>query len=242
MRQTATALQLRELNVDYFIGLSYLFFYMPILVLMNTLLGVFFILELSSNLVLLTFVSLQNLSKKSLTTQAQPTLSYGFHLIFFQFWASFFSSLLILYSILCLYFLFGTTEWEYLELLVDYQALTAQGMLLLYTTLIFLVLGFLIKLGVAPFFAYKLELYQGLPLYALMFYSLVYFFLFLSGFFMVFGFYFPLHTNPLKPCFILFLVIGFVMFGFFLFESLLLRQFFALSSIITSTNLFTLLI
>ena len=85
MTKTSTTLQLRELGLDYFIGLLYLFFYMPLIVLMNTALGVFFILELSSNLVLLTFVSLQNLNKKPTTQNTQPTLTYGFHLIFFQF-------------------------------------------------------------------------------------------------------------------------------------------------------------
>ena len=65
--------------------------------------------------------------------------------------------------------------------------------------MIFLIVGFLIKLGVAPFFAYKLELYQGLPLYALVFYSLIYFFLFMSGFFMVFGFYFTSGHLLVKP-------------------------------------------
>lgn len=242
LTSSITSLQGRELQLEYFMGLFFLFFYLPIIVLMNTALGAFFVLELSSNLVLLTFVSLQNLNKKTAQHLPRPSLGYGFHLIFFQFWASFFSSILILYSILCLYFLFGTTEWSYLDLLLDHQPLTAQASLLLTVTLGILLLGFVIKLGVAPFFAYKLELYQGLPLYSLVFYSLVYFFLFMSGFFMIFGYYFPSSLDLMRPWLSLALVVLLAVFGFFLFESLLLRQFFALSSAITATNLFTLLL
>lgn len=98
-----------------------------------------------------------------------------------------------------LYFLFGTTEWSYLELLLGLQAPLQANLLLLGATLIILLLGLFVKLGIGPFFAYKLEIYQGLPLYVLVFYSIIYFALFLSLFFVLFGYYFPMAMSVLRP-------------------------------------------
>lgn len=108
--------------MDYLFSLFHLFFYMPFLLLANTLLGLFFFLEVASSLVLLSFSSLQSLGRKKTEDATSPEAQYFFNLIFFQFWSSFFSSILILYSIINFYFLFGTTEWVYLDLLCNGQA------------------------------------------------------------------------------------------------------------------------
>jgi NADH:ubiquinone oxidoreductase subunit 2 (subunit N) len=236
------SLGLASVSADYLMALTHLFICMPIILLMNTLLGFFFALELSSVLLLLSFAALQNLNKAKGTGKKTVELSAGFNLIFFHFWSSFFSSLLLLYSTLNLFFLFGTTEWAYLNLFLQQQLNHAQPKLLLVLTLTLLIVGLLIKLGVGPFFAYKLELYQGLPLYALVFYSILYFGLFMAVTIFIFGYYLPSYTTILSPLLIPGFILTFLFFSFFLFDSLLLRQFFALSSLITAINLFTLLL
>lgn len=58
---------------------------MPLLLLANTLLGLFFFLELTSSLILLSFSSLQSLGRKKTLDTPSPEAQYFFSLIFFQF-------------------------------------------------------------------------------------------------------------------------------------------------------------
>lgn len=236
------SLQFSLMSLDYFFALFHLLFYLPLSFFSNTLASLFFFIELSSNLILLSFITLVLVKPSYASKTPTKNLSYGFHLIYFQFWSSFFSSLLILYSLLSLFFLFGTSEWLYINLFASYQPQIMQNKLLLSLAYVFLLLGFFLKLGIAPFFAYKLELYQGMPLYSLIFYSLIYFCLFLSIFFLLWSYYLTYFLQGFKFWTLLIASLILLSLGFFLFENLLLRQFFALSSVLTATNLIMILL
>lgn len=144
---------------------------------------------------------------------------------------------MIVYSLINFLFLFGTTDWALINLLIINNPQTPQNKLLLIVSLFFLFTGFALKLGVAPFFVYKLEIYRGLPLLALFFYSIFYFISFVLVFYIVFGHYFFIATSIFKPLLYLASAVLFILFAFFLITSTLLKQFFALSSLINSVSL-----
>lgn len=99
-----------------------------------------------------------------------------------------------------------------------------------------LAVGLMLKLGVAPFFAYKVEIYKGLPLHALFFYSVVYFTVFFTTAFMLFSFYFAVGGVLLKPLASTLLAASCAVLIIFMFDSQALRNFFALSSLVNGTN------
>ena len=99
-----------------------------------------------------------------------------------------------------------------------------------------LALGLALKLGVAPFFAYKVEIYRGLPLYALFFYSVVYFVIFFTAIFVVFTYYFAVGGTLIKPLATAGLLVTCIVMIVFMFDSQALRNFFALSSLVNVTN------
>lgn len=109
-------------------------------------------------------------------------------------------------------------------------------------TIIVLALGFVLKLGVAPFFAYKVEIYRGLPLYALFFYSVVYFVVFFTTALVLFTYYFALGGGLLKPLATMGLCLACLVMVVFMFDSQALRNFFALSSLINATNFLMLML
>lgn len=238
------------LSLDYIVSLLLLLLYLPFIVLSNTILTMFFFLELASTLVLYNFATSQNwagLTKtkasSSSTAQSLTTSKYFFNVIFFQFWASFFSSTLIVYAVLNFYLFFGTTEWFYLNFLTQATLISGhQAPLALRLTVAILALGFAIKLGVAPFFAYKVEIYKGLPLYVLFFYSVVYFIIFFTVLVMVFTYYFTLGGALLKNPISLLLAVSCLTLIVFMFDSQALRNFFALSSLVNSTNFLILML
>lgn len=137
---------------------------------------------------------------------------------------------------------FGTTEWFYLNFL-GHTALAAGGptALGLQLATVILGLGFALKLGVAPFFAYKVEIYRGLPLYALFFYSVVYFLVFFTVSMVLFTYYFALGGALLRPFAIVGLFLACSVMVLFMFDSQALRNFFALSSLVNATNLLMLI-
>lgn len=238
------------LGLDYVASLLLLLLLLPFIVLSNTVLTLFFFLELASTLVLYNFATSQNWAgltgrkgAEGLATQALSTSKYFFNVIFFQFWASFFSSTLIIYSAITFYLFFGTTEWFYLNFLSQTTLVSGhQSPLALRTSVFIMALGFMLKLGVAPFFAYKVEIYKGLPLYALFFYSVIYFVAFFTVFLIIFTYYFALGGTLMRPLFSLILTLGCLTMAIFMFDSQALRNFFALSSLVNTTNFLILML
>jgi hypothetical protein len=85
------------------------------------------------------------------------------------------------------------------------------------------------------------EIYKGLPLPTLVFYSIFYFSIFVTAFVFFGGYYFVCGPTLLRPLTALTGVCG-VFIGVALFDSQALRNFFALSSVLTATNVFLTLV
>jgi NADH:ubiquinone oxidoreductase subunit 2 (subunit N) len=116
------------------------------------------------------------------------------------------------------------------------------NILYIYVNLLIFFISFLIKLGISPFFLFKLEIYRGMPLYNIFFYSVVFFLLFFIIFFLILYYYLPILVGSLHFFFNLILLFSVITVIFFLFDNTLLRNFFAFSSVINSINLTILLI
>lgn len=149
----------------------------------------------------------------------------------------------LLYSIMNTYFLFGTTDWATLNFLVsvcldnDYFANKNN---VLFTFFIFF-LAAVFKLGLPPFFFFKVEIYKGLPLFVTFFYSVFFFFNYLAAFFFLFFVFFSSFFLYFS-FFLFFFVPMFVVFFFFYLTTYdNLNCFFSISSIINSTFLVYLL-
>ena len=237
-----TKLENNNLGGDYAVSITQLCLYLPFLILANTALTLFFFLEAAAILIFYNFISTRSLVLTKSNNDSAIT-KYFFNLLFFQFWTSFFSAALILYGIINLYLFFGTTEWVYLNFLIPIvlSSGNSQSNLSILITFIVLLSGFWIKLGLAPFFSYKIEIYKGLPLTTIIFYSIIYFAVFSSAIFIFFGYYFTMALAALKV-FNLFLCGFSIMLFLVIFDSQALRNFFAFSSILTATNLILVLL
>jgi hypothetical protein len=233
-------LSLKKVNVshDFFTALWCFFFIAPFSVFANTLLTFFFFLELISLLVLYLIIAAKDFYAIGLKQQAVPT-AY-FNTIFFHFWASFFSSILLVYSMLNLFFIFGTTEWVFLNFFLENINTHANGALKIQTlfNLYLLFFAIIIKMGISPFFFFKIEIYKAMPLFLLFFYSIFYFFIYFFIFFLLFFFYFPALLTILSAPIFFFLVGSAIVFIVNLFNIYLLKNFFAISSLINSILFF----
>ena len=231
-------------TLDYLLSVFHIVFFLPYSFFSSNMLTIFFFLEVASNIILYNLVSSSNWftvdKHKNKSHASSSSISkYFFNTIFFHFWSSFFTSILILYTIINFYLYFGTTEWVYLNFLLD---IFLSGSYSINTTFVYLnatifFIAFLLKLGVSPFFVFKLEMYKGLPLYNVFFYSTIFF----TIFFIVFFYYLPFVLAYLKFFTLLGSFIVIVLSIFFIFDSKVLRNFFAISSLINSVNLLILI-
>jgi hypothetical protein len=94
------------------------------------------------------------------------------------------------------------------------------------------VLSVFVKLGASPFFFFKLEVYKGLPLLPLVFYSVFYFFSFNAIFFFLLTYWFPSLLAAVSPGLSAALLASVLYLGSAMFSLPLLRSFFAVSSVI----------
>lgn len=164
--------------------------------------------------------------------------------VFFHFWSSFFSSALLVYSIVSMLMAFGTTEWASIDFLLGLSLQESAGpsVFQLRLSSYSLLLAVLLKLGASPFFFFKLEVYRGLPLVPLVFYSVFYFFVFNSLFFFLLAYSAPSLLGAVSPGLGLGLLVSVAYLGAALFSLPLLRSFFALSSAVGGVLVFFLLL
>lgn len=241
------SLNYNSLCGEYLLSITGIALYAPFIILSNTLLTLFFFLELSVSLILYNFLatwSVISIKKVGLSNNKLESRSRSFfNLIFFQFWSSFFSAALILYAIINYYLLFGTTEWTYLNFLISVSINNNNNVILtnIFFYNVILIVGFLIKLGLAPFFVYKLEIYKSLPLPTLTLYSIFYFSVFVIALIIFTSYFFNLSLLFSKILFMP-LIVSILLIALIMFDSQSLRNFFAISSILTSSNLFILIL
>lgn len=234
---------LKNLQFDYFISISILNIILPLVFFSNNILTFFFILELVSSLILFKFIvgrdwELLISSKKSdffnFSSNYKST-SY-INIIFFQYWISFFSSVLIVYSLLMFFYFYGSSEYVVLNFLtsidLNYNSLNFNISIIMSYLAFFI--GFFLKLGIAPIHFYKIELYKGLPFLTILIYTFYFFFIFFLFFILIVTY----NLNNISIIWynigLIILIIGVFFVFFLLFDIYNLKAFFAYSTIVNS--------
>ena len=158
------------------------------------------------------------------------------NIIFFQYWVSFFSSVLIVYSLIMFFYLYGSTEFILLNYLtnIDLSSTEITNNYLVIVTYLAFFLGFFLKLGVAPVHFYKIELYKGLPFITLLIYTIYFFFIFFIYFILLILLYFNNLVILWYNVGLIIFIVGAVISIFLLFDVYSLKAFFAYSTVVNS--------
>ena len=177
------------INSDFFFCVTNIVLWLSLLWHAKNILALIFLIEVVSFLTFYMFVvsnpcpvkteSLVN-SKK----QSKSFLPKGYiNMIFFNYWATFFSSILLFYSLINMHFIFCSSEIDLVSFLMNSQKknLDHFSSYIVMTLLCFLV-GFFIKIGMTPIHLFKIEVYKGLPLITLLFYTTFFFFVYMNYF------------------------------------------------------------
>ena len=105
-------------------------------------------------------------------------------MVFFQYWVTFFSTIFIVYFYINVFYLYGTSEWCLLQFLIqqNFENSLLTGINIRFLLCIF-ILSVVFKLGITPLHLFKVEVYKGIPLLSIFFYT-TYFFSVLFIFFL----------------------------------------------------------
>lgn len=158
-------------------------------------------------------------------------------MIFFQYWVTFFSTIFIIYFYINIFYLYGTGEWFVLQFLnlsdfeINYTQLNTTRLLIL-----IFIFGVFLKLGITPFHLFKVEVYKGLPLLSIFFYTTYYFIVFFTFFVFLFSELFYTFINQYFLLFTLILFFGSIYVIVLLFDVIFLKAFFTYSTIINTVG------
>jgi len=234
---------LKNIQFEYFISIIILNLILPLLFFSNNILTFFFILELVSSLILFKFVVgrdwelLISSKKNNFFNFSNNYKSNSYiNIIFFQYWISFFSSVLIVYSLLMFFYFYGSTDFVILNFLtsIDFNLNSLDFNISIILTYIAFFIGFFLKLGLAPIHFYKVELYKGLPFITILIYTIYFFFIFFIFFILILTYYLNNISIIWYNIGILILTIGVFLVFFLLFDIYNLKAFFAYSTIVNS--------
>lgn len=228
-------------SIDFFFALSNLTFYSILIFLTNTLFSFLFFLELISCIIIYKF-SVSKIWYKSKFTKLNVNFAkfnklvpkFFLNMLFYQYWSTFFSSVLIFFAIINIFSVFNTTNWFLVDFLtkISFQLNYFGNLNFLISVFIPLFLGIFIKLGLTPMHLFKVEIYKGIP-YITIFYYTTFFFL---NFFLFFGLIiiFFLKNLFLIWFYLIFFIIfiGMIYVLVLLFDVNFIKAFFAYSTII----------
>lgn len=229
-------------NLDYFSSITNLIIFVPLIFMSNTIYTFIFILELTSIIILYKFSVSRNWfnnNKNFKNSSFSRILPKAYlNMLFFQYWANFFSSMLLMFSLFNLMFLYGSSEWFFLSYLqgTQYNSLYFNKPILLIYIYVSFFIGFFLKIGFTPLHLFKIEVYKGIPFISIFFYTTWYF----LSFFLYFVIIVYSNLNIFKIYFNLIFFI-FILIGLFysislLFDVNLLKSFFAYSTVVNAIN------
>lgn len=225
---------------DYFFSLINITILLPLIFLSNNIFSFIFILELVTSIIFYKLVvsklwySNHDKNKKLFNLKSKNYIN----VIFYQFWITFFATIIIFFFYININYIFGTTDWSVLNFIVFVENninYFNKKILLSFLGLMF-VFSLFFKIGVAPFHLFKIEIYKNIPYISILFYTTYYISVFL--FFFLY-FISNLYINLFMYIWIIFsiiLLIGSIYVISLLFDVNLIKAFFAYSTIINVTN------
>lgn len=166
---------------DYIFIITNLTLLLPYIFCINTFFVFIFFLEFLSCFLFYKLISssiwYKNYSSIKINFKIFLPLNF-LNMIFFQYWVTFFSTIFLIYSYISIINIFGTSEWLIFNLLLlgDSYSLLHKSINILLS--FFLILSFFLKLGMAPFQMIKVEIYNGLSIFTIFFYTVYYFTIF----------------------------------------------------------------
>jgi len=233
-------------SIDYIFSILNITLIIPIIFLTNTLFTFFFFIELVSCCIFYKFIlSKFNFSNKYTKDNFFSIYSKNYlNVLFFQYWSSFFSSILLVFSIYSIYSLVGSTEWSIINFVIESNKqlcyLNNNSLIIIISIILFI--SFLIKLGVAPLQLYKIEIYKGLPFLSVFFYTTFYFLNFFLYFSLIFIYYLSSFIYVYWILLLLIIIFGIIYILVLMFDVNLFKSFLAYSTIINSTSFLILIL
>ena len=229
-------------NTDYFFALVNISIFLIFMFFSNNLLAFTFVLELNSITIFYKFVTSKYWYKAKQTIEDQvfelnnrAIPKNYLNMLFFQYWSTFFSSILLFFSLSNVFLYYGSSEFFLIQFLsfvkLNSQDLNTTFMVLLWLPLL---LGFFIKMGLTPFHLFKIEVYKGLPLISILFYTTLFFFVYFMFFVILWTHYLPFLKLVLSVYLYVIIFIGGAYIMSLLFDVTALKSFFAYSTIINS--------
>lgn len=221
-------------NIDYFSAIVNIIIFVPIIFLTNNMYSFLFVLELISLLILYKFSVSRSWFNNNLNLSNRLLPKSYLNMLFFQYWANFFSSMLIMFSLFNIIYIFGSSEWFFLEIITNNNYFCNNYFLMYIWSSFFI--GIFLKIGFTPLHLFKIEVYKGIPFISIFFYTTWYF----LSFFLFFVIIIFNNLNSLRIYFnIIFFI--FILSGLFysiilLFDVNLIKSFFAYSTIVNAMN------
>lgn len=226
-------------SIDFIFAVINIMLFIPLIFLSNTLFTFFFVIELVSCCIFYKFiVGKISFNKKTKDNFFSIYSKTYLNVLFYQYWSSFFSSVLIVFSIYFMFIISGTTEWSIINFTIalNNQISYIDNRISILFIAVILIIGFLIKLGSAPLQLYKIEVYKGLPFLSIFFYTTFYFVVFFLFFVLLFIYYLSSLVNVYWFVLITIVLIGTFYIITLIFDINLFKAFLAYSTIINSIS------
>lgn len=233
-------------SVDFIYSVASICATLPLIFLSNTMFTFYFILELTVCLIFYKFSAsrfwfrnpLKLYSANYLEKFSEITPKSHINMLFFQYWVSFFSTIMLLFFFINIEFYFNSTEWCFL----NFSTFFVLNKKEFYLYFFMFIIGFFLKIGITPFHLYKLEVYKGLPFITIFLYTIFFF----TGYFLYFSILMLYNFNKFFSFYwvsiFFFILIGTMYVIFLLFDINFLKNFFAYSTIINVVSFLSLII
>lgn len=171
-----------ETLVSYFFFFYCLFYYLSV----NNLITLIFIFEFQSIIFIYLLSNLFYLKSNYLLNKTLKTPIWYFNSLLYQFWISFLGALILVYSLLIFLKNIFFVDWINVEIFLYFLNSITFYSKKLDIILIFLplIMGFMLKLGLFPFFFWKPEIYKNFNLDTIFLYMTVY--VFSTSYFIIF--------------------------------------------------------
>lgn len=155
-------------------------------------------------------------------------------MVFFQYWVTFFSTIFIIYFYIFNFLQYGTSDWFIIQYLNNFNLQNKSSINTTTITNYVFIFGVFLKLGLAPFHLYKIEVYKGIPYITIFFYTMFYFtVLFIFFIFLIFDLLY-VFLNSIYNLLFFVVFFGSVLIIINMFDVVFLKAFFAYSTIINS--------
>ena len=233
-------------NPDFFFCLTNVALLVPQVYFANSIMALIFIIELIAILLFYMFsVSKNRFEEKHTHALKETNKNLGapknyISMLFFNYWSTFFSSVLLFFSLICISSEFNTSEISIINYI---QYMTIQKNDIYYKSYLAFVwssfmLGFFIKIGITPLHLFKLEVYKGLPIISIMLYTCVFFVSYISYFLTIFLIDFCSLKLFISSFLFILLSVAIPYVAVTLFDLSAIKAFFAYSTVINAVIIF----